>query len=160
MKTEPYYVFSATWPSPSACGATYSVHSNGTIDKAVDMWTYAHESGAHGLALGERDGQPILYTADLDGDSIWAHAVDKASGKAKELGRLKMPKTGLHPRHVAAHPKGTYAYLVMEAENTIHQIDLDVKTGVAAKDSKSFSIIPDGGSFPGVTCTGAVDFCC
>jgi carboxy-cis,cis-muconate cyclase len=146
MKTEPYYVFSVTWPSPSACGAAYSTHSNGTIDDIVDIWSYARESGAHGLALGERNGQPVLYTADLNGDSLWTHAIDRTSGKAKELGRLKLAKTGLHPRHVAAHPSGKYVYLIMEAENTIHQIDLDGKTGVGAKDNKAFSVIPDGRS--------------
>jgi len=144
MNTAPYYVFSVTWPGPNACGATYSVNTNGTLDKTVDAWSYAQESGAHGLAMGERDGQPILYTADLNGDSIWTHAIDRATGKAKEVSRLKMAKAGVHPRHVIAHPNGTRLYVVTEAENTIHQIDLDAKTGVAAKDSKSFSIIPDG----------------
>lgn len=144
MKTPPYYVFSVTWPGPSACGASYSVHPNGTLDKVADTWSYAVESGAHGLAMGERNGQPILYTADLNGDSVWAHSIDPATGKAKELSRLKMAKTGVHPRHVISHPKGTYLYLITEAENTIHQIDLDSKTGLAARDSKIFSIIPDG----------------
>jgi len=144
MQSAPYYVFSVTWPGPSACGAVYSVKGNGTLDKEVDAWSYATESGAHGLAISDHDSQLILYTADLNGDSVWAHAIDRATGKGKELSRLKMAKTGVHPRHVAVHPNGTYLYLVMEAENSIHQISMDVKTGIMAKDDKTFPLAPDG----------------
>lgn len=147
MDTEPYYVLAASWPSPNACGVSLSVYPNGTLKDLADSWSYDQQSGIHGLAMGQRDRKQLLYSADLNGDSIWTHAVDKATGKVKKLGSLKMTKSGMHPRHLAAHPNGTCLYVVMEAENALHQIRLD-ETGVAVKDSQSYSLIPTGRCYP------------
>ena len=146
MDKEPYYVFAASWPSPNGSGISLSVHPNGTLDRLVDSWNYDRTSGIHGLAVGGYGAQQLLYSADLDGDRIWTHAIDATTGKVTELGRLKAKKTGMHPRHLTAHPKGTHLYVVMEAENSLHQFRLDGE-GVAAEDSESYSLIPTG-KFP------------
>ena len=147
MDAEPYYVFAASWPSPNACGVSLSVYPNGTLKGLADSWSYDRSSGIHGLAMGMEQGQSdkrqLLYSADLNGDSIWTHAVDKTTGTVKKLGSLKMAKSGIHPRHLAAHPNGTYLYVVMEAENTLHQIRLD-ESSVAVKDNQTYSLIPAG----------------
>jgi carboxy-cis,cis-muconate cyclase len=145
MSKPPYYVFTASWPGPNSCGMSFSVHENGTLKAMADSWKYIDVSGVHGLALGERGGKQLIYSADLNGDLVWTHAVSD-DGKVTEVGRLKMEKAEMHPRHLAAHPNGKYLYVLMEKINAIHQFDLDDVTGVAVKDAQSHSLIPEGTS--------------
>lgn len=138
---EPYHVITGAWPGPNACGMSFNVSSNGTLDAVAHSWRYANKSGVHGLALGGRDKE-VLYSADLNGDAIWTHRVGWA-GRAKYVGRFGV-KAGSHPRHLAAHPGGKRLYAVMEAGNRVAAFQVDQETTEADAEEATFSLIPDG----------------
>jgi carboxy-cis,cis-muconate cyclase len=125
---------------------TLSTTSDGTLNEVVGTWLYANQSGVHGLGSTVRkDGIQLLYSADINGDSIWTHQVDRA-GQAQEVDRAKSPRSGMHPRHMVIHPDGTYAYIVMEADNSVVALPLQ-ESGIAIQDmAATHSIIPDGRS--------------
>jgi carboxy-cis,cis-muconate cyclase len=140
----PYHVVMGNWPGPQSCGMAMTVHPNGTLDKVVDSWRYANESGIHGLDLWERDNQTIVYSADLNGDLIWTHSLDRSTGKVMEIGRVSAPAPGMHPRHLAIHTKGKYIYVLMESDNSLVAYNVDSITGAANKNVTTYSLIPDG----------------
>ncbi|OIW24645.1 3-carboxy-cis,cis-mucoante lactonizing enzyme [Coniochaeta ligniaria NRRL 30616] len=137
---EPYHVITGAWPGPNACGMSFNVSSNGSLDEVVDSWGYANKSGVHGLALGARDKE-VLYSADLNGDTIWTHRVGE-NGRAEYVGKFGV-KAGSHPRHLAAHPAGKRLYAVMEAGNRVAAFLLDGETTVADAEESTYSLIPD-----------------
>ncbi|KAK5655199.1 hypothetical protein OQA88_6098 [Cercophora sp. LCS_1] len=143
MPSPPYHVFSASWPA-SSCGMSLSVDWNGTLDKVLGTWTYPNGSGVHGLAFGEVRGETVMYSADLNGDSVWTHLVDKDTGAVEEVGRLKVME-GSHPRHLTVRSKAArYLYVLMEADNSVGMFDLDAATGMAVTEVERFSLVPDG----------------
>ncbi|KAK3356414.1 Lactonase, 7-bladed beta-propeller-domain-containing protein [Lasiosphaeria hispida] len=142
MSSEPFYAFSASWPGPNSCGMSFSVDGNGSLVQVVDSWKYAKTSGVHGLALNQKNGQQLIYSADLDADLVWTHAVNKTSGKVKEVSRLAMRSSNMHPRHLAAHPNGKYLYVLMEKDNSLAQFELDPNTGAALRESVRPMLIP------------------
>lgn len=119
-----------------------SVMPNGTLDAFSESWKYGVESGIHGLAWGR--GETVLYSADLNGDGIWTHDVGKDGG-LQVLGKFEVGR-GRHPRHLVAHPRGRYLYVVMEKENTVVQYALDTDTGAPVDEVDSYSLIPAGPS--------------
>lgn len=98
-------------------------------------------SAIHGLTFSADD--KLLYSADLSADKIWTHAVAE-DGLASLVVRLDLPKAGMHPRHLAAHPAGKYLYVLMEHENTLVEYGLDEKTGVPVKELANYSLLPEG----------------
>jgi len=144
MKSPPYHVFSVSWPGPNSCGMSLPANSNGSLGTVLDSWSYANSSGVHGLALREADGQQLIYSADLNGDLVWTHAVDRASGEVTEVGQLSTTQSGMHPRHLASHSKGKYLYVLMENDNSLVQFDLDQQTGSAAKEGVRHLLYPEG----------------
>jgi len=107
----------------------------------VDSWTYENKSGVHGLALSPSTQLPqLIYSADLSADYVWTHSVN-SSGQINEVGRIRMPNTGMHPRHLAVHPNGTYLYVVMEAGNALAQVRLDRESGLASGITVEYSLI-------------------
>jgi len=144
----PYRVYTGAWPGPEACGASLLVNSSrgtGVVSRTSQTWRYLSSSGIHGLAFGRRDDE-LIYSADLNGDSVWTHKVDGPTGVVTELGRLPVP-AGSHPRHLAAHPNGTYLYVLMEAANRLTTYSLDAKTGLPVAEESSYYLLPKGESF-------------
>ncbi|KAL8291226.1 hypothetical protein RB597_005461 [Gaeumannomyces tritici] len=142
----PYRVYTAAWPGPEACGAALAVNSSGggggtgAVTRSTQSWRYLAASGVHGLAFGRR-GDELIYSADLNGDSVWTHKVDGPTGIVTKLARLPVAK-GSHPRHLAAHPNGTYLYVLMEAANRLTAYSLDAKTGVPTAEESSYYLLP------------------
>ncbi|KAE8444559.1 hypothetical protein EG329_014483 [Mollisiaceae sp. DMI_Dod_QoI] len=97
----------------------------------TQSWKYAAKSGTHGLAFGPND--EVLYSADLSGDAVWTHKVH-SSGSVEAVSSYPMPETGMHPRHLIAHPSGRYIYVVMEAGNEIVAYSVNNITGSKTKD--------------------------
>ena len=130
------------WPGPNACGMSFDVFPNGTLDRVADSWGYANASGVHGLALGKatKKGQ-LLYSADLNGDAVWTHRIAD-DGRAEYVGRLGV-RNGSHPRHAAAHPRGERVYAVMEAGNRLASFTLR-ENGAVEGEEDSYSLIPFG----------------
>ncbi|KAK3293698.1 Lactonase, 7-bladed beta-propeller-domain-containing protein, partial [Chaetomium fimeti] len=151
MPTPPYHVFTGSWPSPEACGMSLSTSDTGTLTGVLDSWPYINASGIHGLALSPPPNlnqsttpqQQLLYTADLNGDLIWTHSIDLATGAATEVSRFPMAGTpGTHPRHLATHPNGARLYAVMEGDNSVAEYALDSRTGAVAAEVVRHSLIP------------------
>ena len=150
MKSPPYHVFSASWPAPNSCGMSISANTNGSLGTVLDSWSYASTSGVHGLALREADGKQLIYSADLNGDKVWTHAVDRASGKVSEVGRFSTSRGSMHPRHLAVHSNGKYLYVLMENDNTLVQYDLVQQTGSAVREGARYLLYPKGEIYGGV----------
>jgi carboxy-cis,cis-muconate cyclase len=139
--SSPHAVYTAQWPGPDSCGMATSVLRNGTLSDVIQTWKYGTKSGVHGLSLGA--AATNLYSADLSGDGVWTHSVD-SDGKVSEVSTYHMPRTGMHPRHLAAHPSGSYLYVVMEAGNSLVVCSLDGETGAPNNETASYSLIPEG----------------
>ncbi|XMA10210.1 hypothetical protein WAI453_003001 [Rhynchosporium graminicola] len=118
-----------------------STHENGTLSNVTQSWRYVSESAIHGLIFGL--GDKILYSADLSADKIWTHAVGD-DGRVSLVDRFDLPRKGMHPRHLTAHPSGNYLYVLMEHENAIVEYSLDAKTGVPLNVSETYSLLPQG----------------
>jgi carboxy-cis,cis-muconate cyclase len=112
----------------------------------IQSWKYSNESGIHGLDLGRHNSR--LYTADLSADSIWTHEVNE-DGTVDVVHRYKLLKSGMHPRHLQAHPKGQYLYVLMEAANSLEEYALNEETGAPRMGVVNYSLIPKG-EFKGV----------
>lgn len=142
--THPYRVVTGAWPGPEACGMSLNVTEDGTLDQVTDSWTYTPDSGIHGLSFGDV-ASGLVYSADLNGDAIWTHSISPKDGKATEVGRLSV-KSGSHPRHLASHPQGKWAYAVMEAGNRLAAFSVNETTGQVAKEEATFTLLPGGKS--------------
>lgn len=121
-----------------------SVDSQGAFLSTTQNYTYANNSGIHGLALSP-DGK-YLYSADDSGNSIWTHAVDKKTGELSIQGRLPGPKNRTDPRHVTVHKSGKYLYTVLEEGNELLELSLDKDSGLPAYTNVSYLLIPNGKS--------------
>ena len=109
----------------------------------TQTWKYVNTSAIHGLAFGPEE--KLLYSADLSADKIWTHAIGE-DGRVSLVDRYELPKAGMHPRHLAAHPDGKYLYVLMEHENTLVEYEVDEKTGAPVKELQTFSLLPEGTS--------------
>ncbi|KAK4245747.1 Lactonase, 7-bladed beta-propeller-domain-containing protein [Corynascus novoguineensis] len=155
MSSEPYLVFSASWPDPNACAMSLSTSRTGAVDRVLDTWSYINTSGIHGLALSptpqrnpphhNRTGhrQQLIYSADLNGDFLWTHSIDLATGRAAEVARFAV-SPGTHPRHLAVHPNGERLYAVHESANSVAEYALDEATGAVRAEVVSHPLIPPG----------------
>jgi len=140
LDVAPYHVLDASW----SCGMSISVDETGTLNRVIDFWPYTNYSRVHGLALRRVADKVLLYSADVTGDTIWTHSVNATTGKATRLGQFKMPRAGVHPRHIAVHPTGEHAYVVGEAGNNLDLLPLDPTSHVVQADATSFKLVPDG----------------
>lgn len=138
----PYRVITGAWPGPNACGMSFDVDSNGTLEEIADTWSYTDKSGVHGLTFGGGDSE-LVYSADLNGDALWTHRVSHSTGKATVVGKFST-NTGAHPRHMASHPAGKYVYAVMEADNRVASFLLDEETKAVKSEEATYSLIPEG----------------
>ncbi|KAL2196975.1 Lactonase, 7-bladed beta-propeller-domain-containing protein [Corynascus similis CBS 632.67] len=153
MSSEPYSVFSASWPGPNGCAMSLSTSRPGALDRVLDTWAYINTSGIHGLALSpapqrspphhNRTGhrQQLIYSADLNGDLLWTHSIDPVTGHATEVARFAV-SPGTHPRHLAVHPNGERLYAVHEAANSVAEYALDEATGAVRAEVVSYPLIP------------------
>jgi len=120
-----------------------SVKDDGLVKEVADSWAYGSNSGVHGLALADHDGQLVLYAADLGGNSIWASNIDKA-GKAGAGRRYQFSETEMHPRHMTTHPNGTYLYAIMEAGTSFKALRVgEMEVDIAAAGNE-YMLVPEG----------------
>ena len=107
----------------------------------TQSWKYVNTSAIHGLAFSPEE--KLLYSADLSADKIWTHAIGE-DGLVSLVDRYDLPKAGMHPRHLAAHPNGKYVYVLMEHVNTLVEYEVDKRTGAPVKELQTFSLLPEG----------------
>jgi carboxy-cis,cis-muconate cyclase len=129
-----------------------STSSTGALTGILDTWSYINTSGIHGLALSPPNTTPLqnnsnaprqlLYSADLNGDLLWTHTINPATGRATEASRWPMTAAGMHPRHLAVHPNGAHLYAVMEVDNSVAEYVLDPSTGAVLRERVRHMLIP------------------
>ena len=66
-----------------------------------------------------------LYVADLGGDRLWIHDLDRLDGKPRSV----KTSPGLGPRHMVFHPESRKLYVVCELIPTLLVFDWDSGTG-------------------------------
>ncbi|KAK8096550.1 carboxy-cis-cis-muconate cyclase [Apiospora kogelbergensis] len=153
-------VFSASWPGPDACAMSLSTTppppangssgggGGGILEEVVQSWRYGNTSGIHGLALDPSDGGMTIYSADLNGDALWAHFLSPdGTGRVVGLrGRYDLPdaQKGSHPRHLVVHPSGKVLYVVMEATNVVVAYAIDQRLRIVAEELSRHSLLPPG----------------
>ncbi|KAL1861647.1 hypothetical protein Daus18300_008763 [Diaporthe australafricana] len=133
----PYNVYGTFFSSVkginAGCGSVFSVDEGGALDAVIQNYTYfVNVSGVHGAALSPESR--YLYSADDTGNTLWTHAVDRATGEVTALGNLTGPTPGSDPRHVVVHPKGHYLYVILEGSSQLAQYMVDRGTGLPAYD--------------------------
>jgi carboxy-cis,cis-muconate cyclase len=147
---EPYGVYGVPWyGEDNNCGGAMDVNdATSTIVGAVQNYTYAEGSACHGLSVHPTGD--YIYTADLDGNKIWTHAIDRTTGALTVVGS-EAAANG--PRHVWAHPNGGYAYALLQTSNEVSLYKIDNSTGLATSANVTYSIVPseDTGSYWGAT---------
>lgn len=119
-----------------------STDEDGALTGVASTWTYANDSGVHGLDVGVRNGSDVLLSADISGDAVWLHSIDD-TGKAEMLSRLTSPNDGGEPRHLLMHPNMTWAYIVMEAGNALVSLRLQGDE-FTTEAMFTHTLIPDG----------------
>ncbi|KAK8030178.1 putative carboxy-cis-cis-muconate cyclase [Apiospora rasikravindrae] len=153
-------VYAASWPGPDACAMALSTNPDptapghgthgggGLLEEVIQSWRYDSRSnssgGIHGLAL-DPEGM-ALYSADLEGDAVWAHIISPdGTGRVVGLrGRYDLPEKGMHPRHLVVHPNGRVLYVVMEAANVVAAYRLDETTRLPVAEISRHSLLPEG----------------
>lgn len=119
-----------------------ATETDGSLSGVAATWSYANDSGVHGLGLGVRNGTDFLLSADISGNAVWLHRVDD-SGKAQMLDRQPSPGEDGEPRHLLAHPNMSWVYVVMEADNVLVTLKLQ-DDKLSTEGSFTHSLIPDG----------------
>lgn len=147
---EPYAVYGVPWyGEDNDCGGVMDVDSaTGIIVGAVQNYTYSEGSACHGLSVHPTGD--YIYTADLDGNKIWTHAIDRTTGVLTVVGS-EAAANG--PRHVWAHPNGAYAYALLQTTSEVALFKIDNSTGLAVSANVTYPIVPpdDTGSYSGAT---------
>ena len=118
-----------------------AVDEHGIIVRTIQNYTYSPGSALHGLAF--HPSGVYMYSADLQGNNLWTHAIDRATGK---LTYLANETSHGQPRHVSVHPNGKFAYAMLQDTNEVSVYTIHDLTGVAKYSGKSYSIIPAGKS--------------
>ncbi|KAK0750720.1 MM3350-like domain-containing protein [Schizothecium vesticola] len=130
----PYNVIVASWPSPdgpdpNGCRMSLAAGpEDGSLSKLLDTWSYSNASAAHGIKIREIGGSTLVYFTDLVADALWAHKMDRLTGRAVVMFR-EQAEAGSHTRHPRIHPAGKYLYVLMEVANAITEYSVDEKTG-------------------------------
>lgn len=138
----PYAVYGTPFGHPANCGAVMSVDANGALSEVIQNYTYATDSAVHGMALNTEN--TYLYSADDGDNSIWTHSVDASTGELTYVSKVDGPVTGADPRHISVHPKGLYAYAVLEGANELGVYKIDQTTHALSFANITYPLIPTG----------------
>lgn len=137
---EPYAVYGSPFGSDASCGAVMSVNSNGVLSEVIQNYTYATSSGVHGMAFGPND--TYLYSADDTDNSLWTHSIDATTGELTLVSQISGPVSGADPRHIAVHPIGLYAYVILEGANELAVYSIDQTNHTLAFTNITYPLIP------------------
>ncbi|MEV8566353.1 lactonase family protein [Streptomyces sp. NPDC051322] len=83
-----------------------------------------------------------LLSVDLGTDSVWAYALDPATGAVREQGESPL-RAGSGPRHLTFHPAGSHAYVINELEPTLTVCRWDAESG-SLEPLGETSLLPAG----------------
>jgi carboxy-cis,cis-muconate cyclase len=143
-KKPPYNVYGNPFYDYAGYGNVFSVNSNGALEKNIQDYEYAPNSGIHGMVFDPTES--YLYSADLRANKIWTHKKDSDTGKLTLVGSIDAPLPSDHPRWVEMHPTGNYLYALMEAGNRLAVYVIDENTHMPVFTHITFPLIPPGTS--------------
>lgn len=120
--------------------AVFPLAPDGTLGAASDV----KASGAKSHWAGtDRSGTRVFVPA-LEANVIAQYTLDATSGKLTNNGSANLPG-GAGPRHLAFHPRESWAYCINELAVTVTKLDFDEASGkLTAK--QTLSALPPGQS--------------
>jgi carboxy-cis,cis-muconate cyclase len=145
-KKPPYNVYGNPFYDYAGYGNVFSVDSKGALEKNIQDYEYAPNSGIHGMVFDPTES--YLYSADLRANKIWTHKKDSETGKLTLVGSIDAPLPSDHPRWVEMHPTGNYLYALMEAGNRLAVYVIDEHTHMPIFTHITYPLIPPGTSYP------------
>ncbi|KAK6085250.1 hypothetical protein SCUP515_01068 [Seiridium cupressi] len=138
----PHSVYGSFFGSNAGCGTVLSVDETGTLEAAIQNYTYFSSSAVHGTAFSP--DSKFLYSADDSGNTLWTHSIDQETGEVTLVANLTAPSSGADPRHAAVHPNGTYIYVVLEGSSQVAQYSIDADTGIPSFDNVTYPLLVSG----------------
>ncbi|MEQ8416149.1 MAG: lactonase family protein [Imperialibacter sp.] len=141
------YVFAANYSSGNV--GLLKLSSSGKLDGPLHVLqhegegSHARQKGPHAHSVWFEPKGNTVISVDLGTNELWFSTLDKSNEKLVSTAPYKLamaPEAG--PRHMAFHPKGSWAYVVNELSSTITQIK---KNNVGHYEiASSISTLPAG----------------
>lgn len=155
------WLFSANYQSGSV--AVHPIGASGGLGERTDLVTHTSPAPgpgqrgphAHQVITGP-DGAHVL-AVDLGTDTVYSYRLDEAKGTLTETARART-RPGAGPRHLTFHPRGRYAYLANEVDNTVAVCAYEPSTGRLTIGEPQSTGTGDGTNYPAqflVTANGA-----
>ena len=138
----PYNVYGNPFYDHAGYGNVFSVNGQGGLEKNIQNYEYAPNSGVHGMVFDSTES--YLYSADLRANKVWTHRKDKDTGHLTLVGSLDAPDPGDHPRWVAIHPCDKYLYVLMEAGNRLAVYVIDEQSHMPVFTHITYPLVPPG----------------
>ncbi|CAM5366828.1 Lactonase family protein OS=Streptomyces alboniger OX=132473 GN=CP975_32890 PE=3 SV=1 [Streptomyces alboniger] len=126
------WLLSANYGSGSV--AVHPIDASGSLGERTDLVTHSSpapgpgQQGPHAHQfITSPDGGHVL-AVDLGTDTVYTYRLDERTGRLTEVAQAHT-RPGAGPRHLTFHPKGRYAYLANEVDNTVAVCAYDPDTG-------------------------------
>jgi 6-phosphogluconolactonase (cycloisomerase 2 family) len=126
------WLLSANYGSGSV--AVHPIDASGALGERTDLVTHSSPSPGPGQegphahqVVTSPDGGHVL-AVDLGTDTVYTYRLDEKSGRLTGVAQART-RPGAGPRHLTFHPKGRYAYLANEVDNTVAVCAYDPGTG-------------------------------
>ncbi|MEU9470555.1 lactonase family protein [Streptomyces avermitilis] len=126
------WLLSANYSSGSV--AVHPIGASGALGERTDLVTHSSpppgpgQEGPHAHQfLTSPDGGHLL-AVDLGTDTVYSYRLDLSKGTLTEVSQAHT-RPGAGPRHLTFHPRGRFAYLANEVDNTVVVCAYDPATG-------------------------------
>ncbi|MEU1455813.1 lactonase family protein [Streptomyces avermitilis] len=126
------WLLSANYASGSV--AVHPIGASGALGERTDLVTHSSPSPGPGQEgphahqfLTSPDGGHVL-AVDLGTDTVYSYRLDLSKGTLTEVSQAHT-RPGAGPRHLTFHPRGRFAYLANEVDNTVVVCAYDPATG-------------------------------
>jgi carboxy-cis,cis-muconate cyclase len=122
---------------------------DGSLTELLDTWAYSNASTAHGIDIREIGGSTVVYSTDLAAGAVWAHKIDRSTGRAVSMLR-EQTEAGSNPRHLRIHPGGKYLYVLMGVANVITEYSVNENSGMIGHQANIAMVAPPKGRAPSI----------
>ncbi len=150
------FLFAANYGSGSV--ACLPLQADGSIGAASSFFQQegsgpnkGRQAGPHAHGIYPDVANRFVYVPDLGTDDIFIYRFDATKGtltpNEPKSGRVA---PGAGPRHLAFHPKGSFAYVCNEMLLTVSTFSVDASTG-AMKEVQVLPTLPEGASAKGAS---------
>ncbi|MFF1448328.1 lactonase family protein [Streptomyces sp. NPDC058274] len=114
--------------------AVHPIEASGALGERSDLVTHSSpapgpgQQGPHAHQfITSPDGGHVL-AVDLGTDTVYTYRLDTSKGTLTEVSQAHT-RPGAGPRHLTFHPRGRFAYLANEVDNTVVVCAYDQATG-------------------------------